>query len=240
MDESPRPIRRTAPPGETHDSRDRFEVPSVVDFDVDVFGSEAAAARLVERLEHIRSGAARLAEDGQPLLSPPLTPSRDRLDGPASARATLVVFGAHGTPASRPLGKVLVSVRTSHPVTVAVAWRHYPDPVVHPRAAVLALAAEAAAARGRFWTLTRELLHMRHHDPADLHAAIVRAGLDPESTQAAMHAGTGADRIADDVSSALASGVTFAPALFVNGERYRGELDPAVVLATLDDALRRS
>jgi protein-disulfide isomerase len=55
-----------------------------------------------------------------------------------------------------------------------------------------------------------------------------------------MHAGTGADRIADDVSSALASGVTFAPVLFVNGERYGGELDPAVVLATLDDALRRS
>src|SRR4051794_39386538 len=101
MDESPRPIRSTAPPGEPHDSRDRFEVPSVVDFDVDVFGSEAAAARLVERLAHIQSGAARLAEDGQPMLSPPLTPARDRLDGPASARATLIVFGAHGMPASR-------------------------------------------------------------------------------------------------------------------------------------------
>jgi hypothetical protein len=85
-------------------------------------------------------------------FSPPLAPSRDRLDRPASARVTLVVFGAHGTPASRPLGKVLVSVRERHSVMVAVAWRHYPDPVVHPRAVVLSHAAEAAAARRRFWT----------------------------------------------------------------------------------------
>lgn len=60
--------------------------------------------------------------------------------------------------------------------------------VVHPRATVLALAAEAAAARGRLWTLTRELLRMRHHDPADLHAAIVRASLGPDSTQEAVRA----------------------------------------------------
>jgi protein-disulfide isomerase len=99
---------------------------------------------------------------------------------------------------------------------------------------MLALAAEAAAAHGRFWVLTRELLRLRHDDPIDLHAALVRAGLDPERAGDAMRAGTGADRIAGDVASALASGVAFSPALFINGERYRGELDPAAVLAVLE------
>ena len=54
----------------------------------------------------------------------------------------------------------------------------------------------------------------------------------------AMRASTGADRIVDDVASAQASGVAFSPALFVNGERYGGELDPAAVSAALEAALQ--
>ena len=62
---------------------------------------------------------------------------------------------------------------------------------------------------------------------------MVRVGLDPKRALEAMRAGTGADRIVEDVASALSSGVTFAPALFVNGERYPGELDPVAVSAAL-------
>jgi protein-disulfide isomerase len=65
---------------------------------------------------------------------------------------------------------------------------------------------------------------------------MVRVGLDPERAAEAMRAGTGADRIVDDVASALASGVTFSPALFVNGERYEGELDPMAVSTAIEAA----
>jgi protein-disulfide isomerase len=78
---------------------------------------------------------------------------------------------------------------------------------------------------------------MRHHDPADLHAAMVRVGLDPQRAAEAMRAGTGSDRIVEDVGSALASGVTFSPALFMNGERYEGELDHVAVSAAIEAAL---
>ena len=144
---------------------------------------------------------------------------------------TLVVFGAHGTRSSRLVGRVMAAIRARDPVTVAIAWRHFPDPAAHPRAAVLALAAEAAAAQGRFWALTRELLSSRHHDPAELSAAMVRAGLDPARTLAAIRAGTGAERIVADTASALASGVVSTPTLFIDGERYRGELEPEAVSA---------
>ena len=40
------------------------------------------------------------------------------------------------------------------------------------------------------------------------------------------------------LASALASGVTAAPALFIAGERYRGEVGPAPVLAAIGRALR--
>jgi hypothetical protein len=237
MEEFPPPIRL---PGEPERPREPYEIPhrpeppAVVDDEVDVFGAEAAAAELTERLEHVEPSAVHVGADGRPLLSPAFDPGRDRIDGPTPARATLVVFGAHGTPWSRPLASVLSHVRERHSSTVGVAWRHYPDPIAHPRAVMLALAAEAAVARGRFWALTRELLHMRHHDPADVHAAMLRVGLDPERAIDAMRAGTGADRIIDDVASARASGVTFSPTLFVNGERYDGELDPVAVSAALE------
>ena len=239
MSELPRPVRLPGEPPlpeEPYESTTGHEPPAVVDDDVDLYGAEGAAATLTERIEHVPVGDARVGASGRPLLSPPFDPARDHVDGALSPRATVVVFGAYGTPSSRPLATVLSRVRELHPSSLAVAWRHYPDPVAHPRAAVLALAAEAAAANGRFWALTRELLHMRHHDPSDLRAAMVRVGLDPARALAAMRAGSGADRIVDDVASAQASGVTFSPALFVNGERYAGELDPVAVAAAVEVA----
>ena len=200
---------------------------------VDVFGAEAAALLLAEQLDETRGRAVSPAPDGSRLW-PGFAPTRDRIEGPGYARVTLVVFGAFGAPSSRQLGAVLASVRERHAGRLAVAWRHLPDPHAHPRTAILALAAEAAHAEGRFWALTHELLRLRHDDPRDLHAALLRAGLDPERTIDAMRAGTGSDRIVDDVTSALGSGVSTAPALFVNDERYRGGLDPGGVSAALD------
>jgi hypothetical protein len=215
----------------------RAEVPGVVDDDTDRFGAEDAAVELAERLGRLEPRPARVADDGTVLLTPSLTPGHDRIEGPAAGAATVVVFGAHGTPSSRSLGGLLDAIRRQHPATVGVAWRHYPDPAAHPRAVVLALAVEAAAQAGRFWTLTRELLRLRHHDPGDLHDAIVRSSLDPDHTLELMRRGAGADRIADDVASARSSGVTFAPALFIAGERYRGELAAALVLAAIERVL---
>jgi 2-hydroxychromene-2-carboxylate isomerase len=234
MTEYPRPVRlpgEPAPPQEPYQGRGDREPPAVVDDDIDVFRAEEAAALVTRRIEDVQAGAVGRAANGRPLLSPPWEPGLDHVDGPSSPRATLVVFGAHGTPASRPLAAVLAHVRDRHATTVGVSWRHHPDPAAHPHAVILALATEAAAVRGRFWALTRELLLAHHHDPADVHAAMVRVGLDPAPTLAAMRAGTGADRIVDDVTSALRSGVTYSPALFVDDERYDGELDPIEVSA---------
>ena len=217
-----------------------FPAPLTVDDDQDLFGVERTAARLSELIAAVRPAPVRLGVDGRPLLAPPFVPNQDRYEGPPWADVALVVFGAHGTPAARPLGRILDSVRERFRTEVQVAWRHHPDPGAHPRAPVFALAAEAAAPLGRFWALTREMLRMRHDDPADLHAAMLRAGLDPERALAAMRAGTGTERIAADVASALASGVSYSPALFINGERYAGELDRAAVLAALDTARLRA
>jgi hypothetical protein len=239
MSEIPHPVRLPGEPSlprEPYDTPAHAGPPDVVDEQVDVYGAEEAAADLTRRIEQVRAGASTRAADGRTLLSPPWDPARDHVDGPRSPRAVLVVFGAHGTPALRPLAGVLAHVRERYPSSVAVSWRHHPDPVAHPHAVTLALATEAAVERGRFWELTRELLQAGHADPEDLRAAMLRIGLDPARMLAAMRAGSGADRIVDDVASALHSGVTYAPALFVDGERYEGELDPEAVVSALREA----
>jgi hypothetical protein len=48
-----------------------------------------------------------------------------------------------------------------------------------------------------------------------------------------MRAGAGADRGLDDVESAFAGRVALSPALFVNGERFGGEVDADAVWAAL-------
>jgi Na+:H+ antiporter, NhaA family len=230
MPEFPPPIRMFGEPplpDEPYTERAALDEPPMEDRDR--FGAEAAAATLCSRIKALQPTAATLAGDGRPLLSPPFSLARDHVAGPVTAPSTLVVFGAFATPASRKLARLIEDVRERHPATLRVAWRHHPEPDAHPHTVMLALAAEAAAARGQFWALTYELMRLRHDDPPDLHAALLRAGLDPERTLEAMRAGTGADRIADDVASAMASGVRFPPALFIDGERYAGPLEASAL-----------
>jgi hypothetical protein len=209
-----------------------------IDGALDALGAEQAALTLANRIRALRPAPARFAGGGRALLTPTLSGARDHIDGPERT-ASVVVFGAFGTPAGRPLGQLLERLRQAHPASLCVAWRHFPDPDAHPHATGLALAAEAAATEARFWPMTRELLELRHDDPRDLHAAARRAGVDFDRLLALMRAGAGADRVLRDVESAFASGVAASPALFVNGERFAGELDADAVWAALQPAARR-
>ncbi len=209
-----------------------------IDGALDALGAEEAVLALADRIRALGPSPARFAVDGQALLTPPLSGTRDHIDGPEWATSSLVVFGAFGTPAAPRLGHMLEQLRRMHPAALCVAWRHFPDPDAHPSATGLALAAEAAATEGRFWPMTRALLELRHDDPRDLHAAARRAGVDFDRLLALMRAGAGADRVLRDVESAFASGVAVLPALFVNGERFDGELDADAVWAALQSGGR--
>lgn len=234
-DEYPAPRRllgESDPPRNRPEREPRPDIRDVVDEDFDLYGAEDATAALIERLKDVQPAPV-VHDGGESLLSPAFDPDRDRIDGRFGAGTSLVVFGAFGTPTSHALGRLLDDIRDRFAATVDVAWRHYPDPVAHPHAAVLALATEASAAIHTFWGLAHELLRLRHNDPIDLHVAMERARLDPARAFAAMRAGTGTDRIVDDVASAIASGVTFTPTLFIDGRRYRGELEAAALAQAL-------
>ena len=207
----------------------------ITEHDIENPVDDEAIAALARRAEAVRS---RTAPSGRATLTPALSESRDHIDGPPWAAASLVVFGSYGTPASPRLGRLLEQLRDAYPASLRVAWRHLPDSRRHSGPVALALAAEAAAEQGRFWALHRELITMRHAGLEDLHDAARRAGVDFYRLVDRMQAGDGAGRVVSDLESALASAVASAPALFIDGERYDGELDAAAVSAALERVAR--
>jgi protein-disulfide isomerase len=98
------------------------------------------------------------------------------------------------------------------------AWRHLPIGELHPRANGAALAAEGAAAQDRFWDFHDVLLARQDAlSVADLLSYAGAIGLDVALLMDDMREGRHAERVLDDVRSAVASGALATPALFVEG-----------------------
>ena len=97
-------------------------------------------------------------------------------------------------------------------------FRHFPVQSKHPRARVLAHAAEAAALQGRFWEMHDSLLEDQAHlDDPHLWERAERLGLDLERFEADRRSAGVADRVERDFRSGIRAGVTSTPCLFAGG-----------------------
>jgi protein-disulfide isomerase len=96
-------------------------------------------------------------------------------------------------------------------------------------------AAEAAAAQGRFWEMHDKLFdHQDALTPPDLGRYAEELNLDLDRFWDELRRREYAERVAEDVATADASGVAGTPSFFINGRRHQGAYD----LATLTDAVR--
>jgi protein-disulfide isomerase len=103
------------------------------------------------------------------------------------------------------------------------AFRHMPLTDLHPRAQPAAVAAQAAAAQGRFWEMHDRLFSHPFElsdDKLRRHAEAV--GLDLSRFDAELSAGLHAARVEEDLSSGARSGVPSTPRFFVNGVIHLG------------------
>src|SRR5918995_1520641 len=102
-------------------------------------------------------------------------------------------------------------------------FRHFPVTSKHPRARVLAAAAEAAGLQGRFWEMHDSLLEDQGHlDDPHLWERAERFGLDLE-------------RFERDFRTGIRAGVATTPTQFLSGTPY-----PGVPGATFTAGLRAS
>jgi protein-disulfide isomerase len=102
-------------------------------------------------------------------------------------------------------------------------FRHFPVVSKHPRAQVLACAAEAAALQGRFWEMHDSLFADQGHlDPPHLWKRCRELGIDLERFEADRRSDAVAERVRRDFRSGIRAGVTTTPTLWVEGQAHAG------------------
>ena len=109
-------------------------------------------------------------------------------------------------------------------------FRHFPVVSKHPRARVLAAAAEAAALQGAFWEFHDSLYadQGRLDDP-HLWRRVRELGLDLDRFEADRRGEPVAERVQRDFRSAIRAGVVTTPTLFVDGVAHAGVPDAALL-----------
>ncbi|HZO60383.1 MAG TPA: Na+/H+ antiporter NhaA [Solirubrobacterales bacterium] len=172
--------------------------------------------------------ARQLARTGEELvdLAEDVDPERDRVRGPDDAPVTLVEYGDYECPYCGRAELVIRQLLDSFGDDLRYVWRSLPLNDVHPHAQIAAEAAEAAAAQGAFWEMHDKLLdHQDELTDADLDRYAEELGLDRELFRRDLRDRRYAERVAEDVASADASGVAGTPTFFINGKRHHGAYD---------------
>jgi Na+/H+ antiporter NhaA/predicted DsbA family dithiol-disulfide isomerase len=154
-------------------------------------------------------------------LAEDVDPERDHIRGPDDAPVTLLEYGDYECPYCGQAEVVIRELLESFGDDLRYVWRHLPLSDVHARAQMAAEAAEAAGAQGAFWEMHDRLID----DEGQLRRYPEELGLDTQRFWDEVRRREYAPRVADDVASADASGVTGTPSFFINGRRHQGAYD---------------
>ncbi len=169
------------------------------------------------------------------LLTPPFVRGHDHSLGEAGP--VLVLFGDYEDPDSAAAHRGVTALRERWDGFVYV-WRHLPIGELHASANGAALAAEGAAAQDAFWAYHHVLLSRQDAlSVPDLLSYAGQLGLQVPVLMEDMLEGRHAERVLDDVRSAVSSGARATPAIFVEGVRWDGGWEPDALEAPLRAAL---
>jgi protein-disulfide isomerase len=153
----------------------------------------------------------------------------DHVLGSDGAEITLVEYGDYECSYCGEAYLIVKELGRRFTGRLRLVFRNLPLADVHPHAEVAAEAAEAVALQGRFWQM-HDLLFEHQDDLTEqaLLAYAEEAGADVSEVASVLAEGGTRQRVQDDVSGAIRSGVNATPTFFVNGARYEGSwaLDP--------------
>jgi Na+:H+ antiporter, NhaA family len=164
------------------------------------------------------------------MLTPPFVRDYDHSLGDGGP--ALVLFGDYEDPASAQAHRVITTLQETR--TLTYAWRHLPIAELHEHANGAALAAECAAAQDAFWAFHHVLLARQDAlSVPDLLNYAGQIGLQVSVLMEDLMDEQYAERVLDDIRSAVGSGVKSTPALFIDGERFEPEITEEALRAAL-------
>lgn len=146
--------------------------------------------------------------------------------GSENAPVTIVEFSDFQCPACRNAWGLMESMALEYGNKTRLIYRHFPITAIHDQAISAAMAAEAAAAQGKFWEYAAILFDQQDawsqiKNPRDLFLSYAgQAGvLDFDKFRQDLENDANKDKVLEDLRLGSRSGVGAVPAFFVNGEK---------------------
>lgn len=171
------------------------------------------------------------------LLIPPST--QDWIQGILSAKVVLVIYGDYQCPRSADAYRLIKAIKQELSASfgedyLCLIFRHFPQTQIYPHAQRAAQVAEAAAAQGKFWLMSDTLFdHQQRLENGYLVEYANDLGLDIPQFLKELSKQVHVDHINEDIEGGIQSGVTTAPALFINRSRYIGHWNTTELMAAM-------
>ena len=168
-----------------------------------------------------------------PTLGSPVT-------GPADARITLVEFSDFQCPyCSKAIAQIYATLK-AYPNDVRLIFKQYPLVELHPAAAISAAAALAAHRQGKFWEMHDVMFANRARlSRQSILAWANEIGLDMQRFTADLDSDAIKTAVLRDQADGDKAGVEGTPTVFLNGQRYNGDLAPDAFKPVIDGELKR-
>jgi protein-disulfide isomerase len=212
--------------------------------------SRGMSAALVESLHAGKTEAAAIADMkaskfGHPpemkLLDDPVQIATDGspVMGPPNARVTLVEFSDFQCPYCSKAVLKIEGILKAFPKDVKLVFKQYPLDS-HPQAQISAQAAIAAHQQGKFWQLHD--LMFANRTGLSRKAILSWAsglGLDMKRFEADLDSDAVKKAVARDIADGDKAGVEGTPTVYINGQRYNGELAIEASRKVIEDELKR-
>ena len=174
-------------------------------------------------------------------LTLPVSESRDHIQGPIIAPVTLVEYGDYECPYCAQAYMITKEIQERLGSKLCFVFRNYPLTKVRPHAYEAALAAETAAAQGKFWEMYDYLFkHGQATTDDNLRRSAANLGLSLTRFDREFLDRKYSSHVDEDIESANSSGVKSTPTFFINGDRYDGEWDLVSTVTIYRVALRAS
>ena len=169
-------------------------------------------------------------------LTLPVSESRDHIQGPVNAPITLVEYGDYQCPYCGQAYMIIKEIQERLGSKLCFVFRNFPLTKVRPHAYKAAIAAETAAAQGKFWDMYDYLFkHGQVVTDDNLRQSAAKLGLNVARFDREFLARMYSSHVDEDIQSGKSSGVKSTPTFFINGDRYNNSWDMDTLLSALDE-----
>lgn len=166
--------------------------------------------------------------------------------GPADAKVTLTEFGDFQCPGCGTYHPILKDqIFPQFKGKIRFVFKNFPLTNIHKNAEAAALAAQSAAAQGKFWGMHDQLFEKQTEwvnlpQPLDKFASYATSiGVNPDTLKTDVQAKKYLDKITDDQNLGTKLEITGTPSFFINGAAFDTSTGAEGLKKAIQDALNK-